>query len=56
MRDPAENSQALRDSRRANSDFDRAQMAGASSQVLAELAEVQASAQARLSTLRRRAG
>jgi hypothetical protein len=56
MRDPAENSQALRDSRRANSDFDHARAAGASSQVLAVLAEVQASAQARLSTVRQRAG
>jgi hypothetical protein len=54
MRDAAENSQALRDSVRATSELEAAEVAGASPAELAELARVRASADARVSSLRHR--
>jgi hypothetical protein len=56
MTDAAQNSQALRDSVRAGSELLEAQEAGASATVLAELVKVRSCADARVDSLRRRAG
>jgi hypothetical protein len=56
VKDAAENSQALRDSNRAGSEFNEAEAAGASPTVLAELAKIRTSADARVDSLRRRVG
>jgi hypothetical protein len=54
IKDAAENSQALRDSLRATTEFEAAEVAGATPAVLAELARVLASADARVDSLRHR--
>jgi hypothetical protein len=54
IKDAAENSQALKDSLRATSDLEAAEDAGAGPAVLAELARVRASADARVDSLRHR--
>lgn len=54
VKDAAENSQALRDSNRAGSEFNEAEAAGASPTILAELAKIRTSAEARVESLRRR--
>ena len=56
MKDAAENSQALRDSRRAGSDLTAAEDAGADEAVLAELAKVRSRADERVDSVRRRSG
>lgn len=56
MKDAAENSQALRDAQRAGSEFNAAEAAGASPRILAELAQIRTSADARVASLRRRVG
>jgi anti-sigma regulatory factor (Ser/Thr protein kinase) len=55
MRDPARNSQALSDARRARRDFEAAVADRASAAAIAELALVRASAEARVKLLRHRA-
>ena len=55
VKDAAENSQALRDSRRAGSDLTAAEAAGADEAVLAELTKVRTCADERVESLRRRA-
>jgi hypothetical protein len=54
IKDAAENSQALKDSVRATSDLEAAEVAGEAPAVIAELARVRASADARVDSLRHR--
>jgi hypothetical protein len=54
VQDAAENSQALRDSRRAGADLTAAEAAGADEAMLAELVKVRTRADERVESLRRR--